>query len=148
MAAKNHYYCYDCLRKFTIKRSDAADVECCPDCKCLLRRVKNSRTRAQTVTRLARQRGVKPKTKRVSEYELYLQSQEWRDIRYRVLVRDCFACRCCGAAAAQVHHLSYSAAVMAGEDDSQLMSLCRKCHEDKHHDKVKKIRRKILASDK
>lgn len=129
------YYCYECLRKFN-KRKLPASGEC-PGCKCGLRTVKNRRICSGVVTRLARLRGIKPPTTK-SVYEAYLASKEWKAIRGRVLERDGYRCYDCGHKANQVHHLSYAPEVMAGNDDSQLMSLCRECHRERHPEKRRK----------
>src|SRR4051812_29579299 len=68
------------------------------------------------------------------DYQTYLESPLWRQIRARVLQaagRRCCACPAEGCA--QVHHESYSLAVLAGEDDSKLHVVCDACHERAHH---------------
>jgi len=59
----------------------------------------------------------------------YLDSPLWRKIRSRVLRRAQQLCVRCGDRATEVHHLSYSEAVLKGDDDSQLAAICRSCHE-------------------
>lgn len=140
------YYCYECLRKPNRRQVKLSTK--CPACKCELRRVKNVRTRAQVVTRLARHRGIKPPNRK-TEYQKYCASDEWKVIRDRVLERDSHTCQDCGKRAITVHHLSYRPEVMAGEDDSQLVSLCVPCHESRHPEhrkRRKRKRRKSLAS--
>jgi hypothetical protein len=67
-------------------------------------------------------------------YQAYLESPLWKAIRSRVLRAARRACCGCGAAGcAQVHHESYSQAVLAGEDDSKLHVVCKDCHESAHH---------------
>lgn len=63
------------------------------------------------------------------DYESYLYSPLWRKIRRRVLKRDGSTCTRCGDRATQVHHLAYTEAVLKGEDDAQLVSVCKPCHE-------------------
>lgn len=63
-------------------------------------------------------------------YESYLQSPKWRAIRQRVLMRDNDRCQRCNCKANQVHHRSYSQAVLDGKNDSELASLCSLCHHD------------------
>lgn len=57
----------------------------------------------------------------------------WRRIRYRVLVRDGFACQRCGKTQDQaelhVHHLDGDA---RNDADENLATLCRPCHQDQH----------------
>ena len=62
-------------------------------------------------------------------YRIYLDSGFWRQLRKRVLERDGYACRSCGGRATQVHHVSYSRAVILGNDIGPLVSVCRPCHE-------------------
>ncbi len=133
------YYCYDCLHKLKKVRAIAIATEC-PKCGGDLRKCKNAKTRAGTVTRLMRHRGLKPPTrkKRQSDYQKYLHSDLWNTIRTRVMLRDNDKCRECGKKVSQVHHLSYAPEVMAGHDDSQLVSLCRACHKTKHPDKQRR----------
>lgn len=140
---KPAYYCYECLKKVGPKYVREVSDEC-SNCGCKLRKLKNSRTRAQTVTRLARLRGlISPRNK--PDYDRYLDSDEWRILRRRILDRDENTCQDCGDAAMQVHHLSYSWEVMAGKDDTQLVSLCKPCHYKRHpkyHPENRKKKRK------
>lgn len=130
MPKKRAHYCYACLRKFKKRDLEEHGLQC-PKCKIELRAVSNMKRRAQVVTRLARLRGIKTPTQK-ADYELYIHSQLWQTIRERVLKRDGTKCRTCYRKATQVHHLSYHPRVMAGEDDSQLMSVCRPCHKEIH----------------
>ena len=63
------------------------------------------------------------------DYESYLYSPLWQKIRRRVLKRDGSICTRCGDRATQVHHLEYTEAVLKGDDDSQLVSVCKPCRE-------------------
>lgn len=65
-------------------------------------------------------------------YAVYLTGDLWLEIRARVNDRDGGLCRTCGCPARVVHHRSYGIATMRGEDDSELFSLCHKCHEFVH----------------
>ncbi|MGB8028149.1 MAG: hypothetical protein WCF30_00665 [Terracidiphilus sp.] len=65
---------------------------------------------------------------RSPQYLEYLRSTLWKNIRKRILKRDGSACRRCGGKATEVHHRSYSEAVLAGNDDAQLASICEGCH--------------------
>ncbi|HEX4156605.1 MAG TPA: hypothetical protein VHY48_13430 [Acidobacteriaceae bacterium] len=63
-------------------------------------------------------------------YQDYLRSPLWlKVIRPRILNRDDNMCYGCEKRASEVHHRSYTEAVIRGNDDSQLFSLCRGCHE-------------------
>ncbi len=136
------FYCYGCLCKFKL-RQQISELDDCPGCGGDVRKAKNKRTRASTVTRLKGLRGLKPavpKRKR-TEYEEYIVGSLWKTIRTRVLIRDNSRCRKCSSLASEVHHLSYGPAVMEGRDDSKLVSLCRACHKDKHPNKNRKRQR-------
>lgn len=67
-------------------------------------------------------------------YNQYLQSNEWRTLRLKVLKRDGGKCvlglNGCTRRAVQVHHLSYKR--VTREDMSDLVSVCLNCHE-RHH---------------
>lgn len=62
-------------------------------------------------------------------YRAYLVSELWITIRARVMERDEGTCRVCKRPAKHVHHCSYAKPVLAGEDDSALVSLCFGCHQ-------------------
>lgn len=62
------------------------------------------------------------------DYTLYLRTPLWKRIRGRVLARDQDTCLRCDGQANEVHHKSYDDAVLRGDDDSQLVSLCSGCH--------------------
>ena len=61
-------------------------------------------------------------------YADYLRSDLWRTIRKRILVRDGNRCCVCHGKASEVHHAAYTRAAMLGQEDEQLLSLCRDCH--------------------
>jgi hypothetical protein len=60
-------------------------------------------------------------------YGEYLDSQVWRDIRYRVLTSQgrCFICR---GFANEVHHRRYTEANLSGETLKGLSPICGDCH--------------------
>lgn len=62
-----------------------------------------------------------------SKYEIYLGSEQFADLRQKVLRRDHNKCRACGSTEnLQVHHLSYRNIYHEELDD--LVCLCRNCH--------------------
>ena len=61
-------------------------------------------------------------------YQDYLRSDLWQAIRLRILGGWQRECRC-GKTAFEVHHTSYSRAVLLGEDQSGLLPVCRECHQ-------------------
>jgi 5-methylcytosine-specific restriction endonuclease McrA len=93
-------------------------------------------------------------TKKSSDYEnSYLKQPLWLEtIRPRVVKRDDNKCQVCGCSKnLQVHHRSYAKKVMRGEDDSQLITLCRKHHIEiefiEYHKKNDAKNKKRLRSD-
>lgn len=132
------FYCYECLNKPGWREAKSG---ICSRCDSELRAVSNKKRRAQVVTRLANKRGIKKPTKK-SWYKEYLNSSLWKTIRERVMDRDDWKCCDCGAKAQQVHHMSYAPDVMAGEDDSKLVSLCEPCHKARHPEKRKRRKKK------
>lgn len=63
-----------------------------------------------------------------ASYKDYLKTPLWREhIWPRIMERDSYTCQC-GKKATQVHHHDYTEAVMRGDDDSLLISLCVTCH--------------------
>ena len=74
------------------------------------------------------------KRKRRREYyREYLKSDEWQRKRYVVLKRDNWRCVYCGAPATEVHHLKYAKKNIGKEPIKWLVSVCRDCHNSKHH---------------
>jgi len=67
-------------------------------------------------------------------YRAYQLSNLWRRIRRRVLKRDAQTCLRCEGLASAVHHRRYTQAVLDGEDDSQLVSICDDCHRTVHYE--------------
>lgn len=61
------------------------------------------------------------------EYDRYIHSPAWRTkADERMQIDDCI-CQVCGRAASDVHHLTYDR--FGNEEMSDLVSLCRECHE-------------------
>lgn len=59
------------------------------------------------------------------KYQAYLDTQEWRDRRGAVVLRD-GECQGCGDAIDCVHHLTYENLFVESLDD--LVGLCHRCH--------------------
>lgn len=73
----------------------------------------------------------KPNDLYKSEYQVYLESEEFGKIRQRVFRRDGNCCKICGSIDnLQIHHLTYRHVYQ--ERDYELICLCRKCHEIYH----------------
>lgn len=70
-------------------------------------------------------------TKWWDDYNSYLASPEWQDVRSRVLERDRHLCQGCLISPAEVvHHLTY--AHVRHELLFELTSLCQACHARAH----------------
>lgn len=63
-------------------------------------------------------------------YPEYLQSPHWDKLRYQVMERANWTCERCGAAASEVHHLTY--ACVGNENLDDLQALCGGCHRGIH----------------
>lgn len=68
------------------------------------------------------------------KYNQYLRSQQWYDIRKRVLERDNNICQAClRNKASQVHHLSYELYDQLGRSAAfELVAICYQCHKAIH----------------
>jgi hypothetical protein len=76
----------------------------------------------------------------VPNYPLYLKSPLWKALRKKVLKEAGHACAACTAKATQVHHRDYRPRVLAGDDLSALLPLCKDCHGRVHADETGKKR--------
>lgn len=66
------------------------------------------------------------------EYEIYIQSPTWKELRRKVLVRANHTCEGCGKArATDAHHLTYER--FRQEMLFDLVAVCRACHEQIHN---------------
>ncbi len=68
-------------------------------------------------------------TKGRVDYDEYLKSERWQNLRKSVLYRDKELC-ICGGKATEIHHKTY--ARLGNEFLSDLVSLCRNCHQYVH----------------
>lgn len=60
-------------------------------------------------------------------YQLYMQSEAWKELRQKIIELDGHSCRKCGASATlEVHHKTY--ARLGNEDLDDLVTLCARCH--------------------
>lgn len=63
-------------------------------------------------------------------YAIYLESQLWSFIRHHAYRIHGHNCRLCPRRATTIHHLSYTRAVLLGDDLSLLAPLCHRCHNE------------------
>jgi len=66
----------------------------------------------------------RPKTKLQRERGRVFKTKELQELRLRVLARDSYICRCCGAFGDTVHHLPGS---YGNETEDNLITACRTC---------------------
>jgi hypothetical protein len=63
------------------------------------------------------------------DYNSYLETPLWKEIKGKVLTRAGRKCACCSQRATEVHHRDYRPRVLAGADLSPLVPVCRACHD-------------------
>lgn len=63
-----------------------------------------------------------------SSYELYLQSELWKQIKMRAYKAHGKKCRICGGDAEVLHHKNYRWEIMSGKSLKGLVPLCYNCH--------------------
>lgn len=73
------------------------------------------------------------------EYNKYLRSISWMELRDEAIKRDNYRCQHCGAALtlqnAHAHHLSYEGYNTSGHSTlDEITTLCRDCHRKAHRD--------------
>lgn len=66
------------------------------------------------------------------DYEDYLQSDEWKELREQVMQRDNFRCRICGMGANQAHHHKYPKKGWFNDSCDNCIAICTTCHELVH----------------
>lgn len=67
-------------------------------------------------------------------YQEYLKTNWWQRIRVERLKIDGYKCTCCGTEKnLQVHHTDYSKGWFHEDPRQDLITLCKKCHEEKVH---------------
>jgi len=65
------------------------------------------------------------------DYQAYLDSMAWRDLRFGVMERDGEKCRVCGKTASQVHHHKYPKCY-ADDCEDNCIAICKECHQRVH----------------
>jgi len=72
-------------------------------------------------------------------YKSYLQTEYWRELRNRKLKQSGYKCEICGATNnLQIHHPTYhkkGISILYKEELSDLIVLCKNCHQKQHVDK-------------
>ena len=70
------------------------------------------------------------------KYHTYIKSDEWKEKRKKTLERDDYQCQRCGTGMnLVVHHITYDR--LGKEDLDDLITLCKKCHEEIHGKDIK-----------
>lgn len=72
-----------------------------------------------------------------NDYSEYLNSDEWKNKRKKILERDSYVCQICHNVAECVHHLTYKH--IKNEYFFELISLCDNCHIEYYHPEQKKL---------
>lgn len=69
-------------------------------------------------------------TQRQIEYQIYLQTDHWKNTRYKILEERGCKCEKCGEYGNEIHHLTYEN--LWRENPSDLQVLCDDCHDATH----------------
>lgn len=73
----------------------------------------------------------------MTDYELKLDTWQWRQRSYRIRERDSFACtRCPNKGELHVHHLKYTTPNPWDEPGENLTTLCALCHFEAHRNNL------------
>jgi 5-methylcytosine-specific restriction endonuclease McrA len=78
------------------------------------------------VSRLQHKKG------RKSNYALSLKTDNWKEVRQKILVRDRCCVDCGSKLYLEVHHLTYKNKGNELENLQDLILLCSKCHQKRH----------------
>lgn len=81
------------------------------------------------------------------DYDKYIKSEEWKEVREEREFLDGLKCRFCGSAKnLTVHHITYEN--VPNEDMTDLVTLCWTCHNELHkYDDIRKKRSFYLPAD-
>ena len=67
------------------------------------------------------------------DYDNYLRSEKWKNIRNQVLERDKYKCKICGTTEKlRVHHKNYENIYQEENALCDLVTLCENCHKELH----------------
>lgn len=78
-----------------------------------------------------------------SSYDEYMDSEEWKQIRNRILARDGYRCRMCGTGKQlRVHHIRYPD-IYGSESDEDLITVCDSCHQRVHGADIQRKREAV-----
>ena len=76
-----------------------------------------------------------------SHYNNYLKTSYWAQVRRMVLLRDDFTCQDCQQKRLlEIHHKTYRHAGSEKRNLSDLVTLCRACHQARHDNKKQTIK--------
>lgn len=66
------------------------------------------------------------------EYTNYCRSLKWKQLKFKILKRDCFQCVICKSKKdLRLHHLTYER--VGNENLEDLQTLCKDCHDREKH---------------
>lgn len=83
--------------------------------------------------------------KKKQEYQDYLKSEQWKDLRAQVYQRAQSKCELCGRTAAAIHHIKYPKNY--SEDSlGNLVAVCKRCHMKLHGINHETLVKKFLDS--
>lgn len=116
----------------------------CP--QCLRTRIRFGRNRDVEIERLpwvVRPRPKRAGTKRRREYNAYLTTPRWKEVRVLVLARDFGLCQLmmqgCTEEATEVHHENYTQFGKGGEAEAETcVAVCRRCNQREREQRIAK----------
>lgn len=112
-------FCRQCLEKQVVSKPSKERRPLLPETD-----VSAYRDRTKTLTQLG-----------FKDYQEYLESFTWHNVRKKVFAAKGNKCSCCKSKKAwQIHHSDYSTETLSGESIEHLHPICRKCHREIEHD--------------
>jgi len=67
-------------------------------------------------------------SEKYKQYQKYLLSNKWKNLREVIMKRDHYKCQICFKNAEEIHHLTY--VHLGNEYLFELVALCKKCHKE------------------
>lgn len=78
------------------------------------------------------------------DYHNYLNSEEWKLLRLKILLKNNYKCKYCGGKATQVHHLNYDS-LHTKYEENVCVPLCELCHTKKEIIKLLLKQKKLIT---